>query len=100
MSIISFIILFLFIKENNSYKTNINISSPTNPIESCISKTYYINYTNTDFIFDIKDNFQLQINIRSINCKINVFSSNNKGIESHNKELYHLILNSTNKKYQ
>ena len=101
MSKILFIILFLFIKEYNSLQTNHNIKNITNPIEPGISETFYLDYVDKPSIeFNISENYDylLQVNIRSINCKINVFSSNNNEIKSANKELYNFILNPTEKK--
>ena len=99
MSKIFFIILFLFIKENNSYKSIHNITNIENLIEPGISKTFNISYINsTDLVFNINENDkdQLQINIRSINCKINAFSLK-KEIKSNNKDLYNFVVDSNNK---
>ena len=101
MSKILFIILFLFIKEYNSFQNNHNITNIIDPIEPGISKTFYLDYVNNTYInFNINENYDysLQVNIRSMNCKINVFSSNNNEIKSANKELYNFILNPTDKK--
>ena len=101
MSKILFIILLLFIKEYNSLQTNHNIKDITGPVEPGVSETFYLDYVNKTYIeFNISENYDylLQVNIRSINCKINVFSSNNNEIKSANKELYHFILNPTEKK--
>ena len=100
MSKILFIILLFFIKENNSYKANHFIANETNSIEPNISKTYYINYIDkTNFTFNIKENETnpLQINIRSINCKIDAFYQNGVSIDNINKELYHFVLGLNNK---
>ena len=89
MSKILFIFLFLIIKEYNSFQTNHNIIDISDPIEPGISKTFYLDYVKkADIDFNINKNYDysLQVNIRSINCKINVFSSNNNEIKSANKE--------------
>ena len=103
MSKILFIILFLFIKENISFQTSHNITNINGSIEPGISKTFYLDYVSkTEIDFNISANYdnssQIQVNIRSINCKINVYSKGNKDeIENENKEFYDFTLVYSNK---
>ena len=102
MSKILFIILFLFIKENISFQTSHNITNINGSIEPGISKTFYLDYVSkTEIDFNISANYnnslQIQVNIRSINCKINVYSSNKDEIENENKEFYDFTLVYNNK---
>ena len=86
MSKILFLIFLLFIKENKSDEK----------IEPNISKTIYLDYLKpTNFIFDISGNNILQINIRTINCKIEIEPAERiKGNDYF--EFYYLLLNSKN----
>ena len=98
MANILFVILLLFIKKNNLYEAKDYIFDQTNSIEPGISRTFYIEYIEqADFTFKTNQNDPLQINIRSINCKIKVFSSNKTVIQSSSNELYYILINSDNK---
>ena len=99
---ILFILLLLFINSNNSYEIIHNITNITNSIEPGISKTFYIEYIKKhNFTFNTTQNDPLQINILSINCKIDVWFESEEKINSINinKNHYHFVLDSKNKSF-
>ena len=82
---ILFILLLLFINSNNSYEISHNITDNTNSIEPGISKTFYIEYIKKyNFTFNTTKSDPLQINILSINCKIDVWFESEEKINSIN----------------
>ena len=98
MSKIFFVLLLLLIKENNSYVANDNIKNETSKkIDPGISRTFYLDYlTETNFYFQNNiAHSDLQINIRSINCKIKATFEGNL-IDNINSELYYLFVNTDN----
>ena len=97
MSKIFLFLLFLLIKEDSSFETNRNYKNETiMKIEPGISKTINLDYQiKTNFIFEnITSNSELQINLRSINCKIEVTSDEKIFLKKINLELYYLKVNS------
>ena len=99
---ILFILLLLFINSNNSYEISHNITNITNSIEPGISKTFYIEYIKKhNFTFNTNQSEPLQINILSINCKIDVWFESEEKINSINinKNHYHFVLDSKNKSF-
>ena len=98
MSKILFLILLIFIKENISFEATNNFRITKNvSIEPNISRTIFLNYLNiTNISFNIKENSSLQINIRTINCKIEI--SGEEIIKNDYFEFYYLLLNSKNNK--
>jgi len=92
-NIIFFLLLLLFIKEYNSYEADDIIKEEKSiQIDLGISRKYNLTYlTKTNFYFEkALENSELQINIHSINCKIEV--SPEKGeINKINFELYYFI---------
>ena len=95
MSKLLFTFFFLLIKVNNSYETNEdNIKTET--IEPGISKTFFIQYLKeTKLIFDSIEKQELQINIHSINCNIEINS--NVAIQKQiDLNIYSLKINSNN----
>ena len=100
MSIILFFILLLFIKENNSHEIKDNTINEENRIYPEKSKTYFLDYQDkADFPLHFEGESYLQINIHSINCKIEVSLEEGKVDlkDIYNFELYYLIVNSTAK---
>ena len=94
---ILFILLLLFIKENNSSEIHINNKEiEIIQIEPGTSNTTFIKYLNeTIFTFNVNEESDLQVNIHSINCNIDINS--NGTIENQNDlNIYSLKLNSTN----
>ena len=98
MSNILFVFSLLFIGLINSYQTNINNAEiKTDTIEPGISGTYYLEYLKTtNFIFNIIENSDLQMNIHSINCNIEITPKEVIKIY-YSYHLYNLKLNSSNK---
>ena len=99
---ILFILLLLFINSNNSYEISHNITDNTNSIEPGISKTFYIEYIKKhNFTFNTTKSDPLQINILSINCKIDAWFESEEKINSinTNKNHYHFVLDSKNKSF-
>ena len=96
-----FALFFLFIKVNNSYEINKDSINSENielqSINTDISKTFFIKYLKqTIFSFNITEEYNLQINIHSINCNIDIDS---KGTIKNQVDLniYSLIINSNSK---
>ena len=95
----SFIITFLIFIQTNYIKgyTDFSYASYNNTIEmeTGISKIHFIGYKkNTNLSFDIKDENNYQINIRSINCNIKIEYDgdiiNQKYLKSYSLEMdYH-----------
>jgi len=98
MAKIIFVLLLFFIKEYYSFEANGNSEKEANmSISSGISQKFNLSYlTETNFYFkeEILENSELQINIHSINCKIEVSSDEEKLINKINLELYFLIVTS------
>ena len=98
MTAIIFLILLIFFELNNSNEIFLNAINEENRIYPEKSKTYFLGYEDkSDFPINIKEkNSFLQINIHSINCKIEV--SSEKGIvnlkDIYEFELYYLIVDS------
>ena len=95
-----FLFTFLYIASLvNSFNINNNIIDSTIEndsfyIKSGISLTHFVKYKkNTEFIFNITSQDQLQINIHSINCNINV-DSNGQLLKQINLNTYSFILDS------
>ena len=96
MAKIIFVLLLFFIKEYYSFEANGN-SEEESKISSGISQKFDLGYlTETNFYFkeEILENSELQINIHSINCKIEVSSDEEILINKINLELYYLIVTS------
>ena len=94
---ILFILLLLFINENNSSEFHINNKETEKiEIEPGTSRTTFIKYLNeTIFTFNVNNVSDLQVNIHSINCNIDINS--NGTIDNQNDlNIYSLKLNSTN----
>ena len=92
MSNILIILILIFIKMNNSNETNDYKIIPEN------SKTFFIEYqTKVFYLSDISPNSELQINIHSINCNINIdIKPQIKMINSIGLNFYSLKVNSSN----
>ena len=95
---IIFVLLLFFIKEYYSFEANGNSEKEANmSISSGISQKFDLSYlTETNFYFkeEILENSELQINIHSINCKIEVSSDEEILINKISLELYYLIVTS------
>ena len=98
MAKIIFVLLLFFIKEYYSFEAIGDIEEVANmSISSDISQKFDLGYlTETNFYFkeEILENYELQINIHSINCKIEVSSDEEILINKINLELYYLIVTS------
>ena len=94
---ILFILLLLFIKENNSSEFHINNKEiEIIQIEPGTSNTTFIKYLNeTIFTFNVNEESDLQVNIHSINCNIDI-NSNGEIKNQNDLNIYSLKLNSTN----
>ena len=101
MSKILFLILFIFIRENNSYEFNDNSrQTKEKNFSSNISETFYLKYlyqTNFTLIDDIL-NYSLQVNLHSINCRIDV-NFDGQILVQNDSEIFSLLLNSQNKSF-
>ncbi len=95
---IIFVLLLFFIKEYYSFEAiGNNEEESDKSISSGISRKFNLSYlTETNFYFkeEILENYELQINIHSINCKIEVSSDEEILINKINLELYYLIVTS------
>ena len=97
MAKILLFILLLIIKADDSYKVfDLSKNIKDIEIETGISKTYYLEYqATTNFIFNIKNDSDIQINIVSVNCKLEVEPEEGI-INNNNLELLYLKINSSN----
>ena len=96
MAKIIFVLLLFFIKEYYSFEA-IGNNEEESKISSGISQKFDLSYlteTNLYFKEEILENSELQINIHSINCKIEVSSDEEILINKINLELYYLIVTS------
>ena len=102
VKILIFLLLISFIKLKNSYNSidlDENIEEEYEQIKPNSSNTFTIYYKNenTHFIADIEEDFSdLQINIYSIDCNIEIYP-NEKIINKINNNVYSLLVNSSNK---
>ena len=99
MSKIIFVLLILCVKKNTSFKSDtIKSDIESKTIEPYKTLTYSIKYeTMTNFTFgDIEEASDLQINIHSINCKIEV-TLRGKKLDNTNSELFYFKVNSNDK---
>ena len=98
MAKIIFVLLLFFIKEYYSFEANGNSEKEANmSISSGISRKFNLSYlreTNFYFKEEILENSKVQINIHSINCKIEVSSDEEILINKISLELYYLIVTS------